>query len=746
MEDFLHWKDLEEKASFSYYSEQYGVKDGNLYFYCQQDGPQRIRNDPNCYKKRSGNRKGRIKTGAVCISMIKVKIQKDKTVAVEYHPGHNHEIDKSDLKHQPLPTVVNSFIKRQLAMGVSPSKLHKEIQGGKFSQKCGVSDSELSRCDFINVKRLRELRRRMAAENKLAPDDSTAVKMLVESLQSEGFDPVLLYKPNGSEVLIGPTCGDPLPNDIFMLAIHTREQSEMLQHACETVLIVDVTYDVELYGAQLVNLIGVDEFNRGFPLAHFISNQVDHSTLKYFFTAVKENFKMKINCVLSKEDPLLIDSMSANFDDTLCHLLCTWNFKISLEKELVERVANEELEDLMYRELCFIIDSQTESEFDELVDVFVKTHGDSQKSFVDFFIESCLPMKTKWAMCFRDFFHGHVDTLVYAEAFHTILTNLYVRRNPQQGIATLLDCLLEIGEDYFTRRNTAVNAEDMLNEISIRHRRGMQIPNSHVKMLQVTGKMSWLIQSQSKEDMTYHIVRSSTVCTWPDTCLFHCDGIDACNNLCSHMYVCTCADDALMCKHIHKIHTSFPVLEDFSDSHVDPLDCKSEEGEIVLSVPPDSLSAPSISVTDCPSDVEVVLSIPEDTMDPSSSMIDYGDIVVISVPGDDGSDSMPDTDGDEVVYYIQDGECYEQSPNDEDQEILDQSDQPHLIEESSDAIETENLTENDEGKREELQTFLAELQNGIQSENVVNALYPYLRDNLHKLTTQCRTVMSKSDD
>lgn len=590
---FTNWKSEEERQQLSYFSEQFGQKEGHYYFYCQQDGPRRshptkpasgdneveaedILEDepvrPPKRKKKSCNIKGRIKNNAICIAMMKVE-KTEEGVVVEYHPTHIHELHAADLKHQPLSDASNSYIKKYLQLGVSPRKILKVLRGDKFCRINRSNQVELTRDDFINLKTLRERQRKMAVEKSFNPDDATAVRMLVDFLLQEPYNSVLIYKPYGCKLFHGPDSASSLPLDIFMLGLQTKEQGEMMQMASSTILIVDATHDMDQYGCQLLNVVGVDELNRGYPLAHCISSKMDESTLQHFFAAIKERFPdMIINCVITDDDPALINAMNAGFQESLRHILCDWHFKRTLQKELHSKVRNSHLEDEMFKELCVLIDAQTESDFEKLLKAFVKKYKPGD--FVAYFEIYCVPKKMKWAKCFRRFPHGDVDTTMYVESFHNLVKTIYLKRKPNKRVESAANLLLEVEEDYFARRMTSIlivaPREQQLKDISERHIRGMSIPDDDVKEYDENGSKHWTVKSSGSDEICYHILRSSNVCTRPDMCFFHCVSNECHENLCAHMYLCTCPDEVLLCKHIHKVHSKYydeppPVPESVPD-------------------------------------------------------------------------------------------------------------------------------------------------------------------------------------
>ncbi|XP_035233223.1 uncharacterized protein LOC118205054, partial [Stegodyphus dumicola] len=104
-------------------------------------------------------------------------------------------------------------------------------------------------------------------------DDSLSVAAIVEKLRQESYDPILIYKPQGKPTLYGPKGLDTLS---FALGLQTKEQKEMMIK---------------------------DEFGSGYPVAHFISNQLDQDTMYNLFLSIKCVIpELNINCLMTDDD------------------------------------------------------------------------------------------------------------------------------------------------------------------------------------------------------------------------------------------------------------------------------------------------------------------------------------------------------------------------------------------------------------------------------------------------------------
>uniref|UniRef100_A0A8D9BR71 SWIM-type domain-containing protein n=1 Tax=Cacopsylla melanoneura TaxID=428564 RepID=A0A8D9BR71_9HEMI len=183
------------------------------------------------------------------------------------------------------------------------------------------------------------------------------------------------------------------------------------------------------------------------------------------------------------------------------------------------------------------------------------------KSFMEYFHTFCLSETKKWAMFARRFPHKNVDTTMYVESFHNILKSIYLKRRPNKRVDTLLNLLLQVEEDNYSRRNLSLvtnNREAVINSITQQHVKSVSILDNNVE--EVIGNSLWKVQSASNQtegdnnNSCYDVQRCASVCPLPEWCFYKCKS-PLCIGLCSHLYVCTCPTNSPLCKHIHKVHS-----------------------------------------------------------------------------------------------------------------------------------------------------------------------------------------------
>jgi len=554
-DEFFNWKNSEEVRTFSYYSQQFGRRDNRAYFYCQHDDPsggvERIPEESAERRKRGPNQKGRIKVGKLCFSMIHVHgVNKEGQLRVTYFPTHSHKPDAVDLKFQPTNAATRKYIKRQIANGLSAEKISERLKEEKSVFESG-SRAPL-RSDFISVRAIKE-QKRLYSKTVNCLDDER-VHEIVDNLLDSPNDPVLIFKPAGGAVVAGPETANVLPEEIFILGIQTKDQLEMTKKLCKS-LIIDVNCDVTHYGCKLLTVFGVDDMNRGYPLAHYISSNMDELVLKQFFCALREKCPyLRISALLTEGfDPRVINAARTGLgDDSIQHFVCIWSFLKDLQRKLHAKIEDGALVSSMFEDLCELVLAKTEAVFAENLSEFRSKYSESHPAFMRYFNCICIPKKTKWALCFRETSH----TVLYAQSFHNTLKSTYVKQELSKGLETLLQLLLQTEEDYYSKRHstgifTSPSRRAIINDnVKVRHSKASAL----TEVKQVIKNRLWAVSSKNC-DKVHQVVSCNTVCTNPNDCFIRCAD---CTDLCVHLYLCTCKDQNPLCKHIHKIHSAIP--------------------------------------------------------------------------------------------------------------------------------------------------------------------------------------------
>ena len=201
-----------------------------------------------------------------CLARMMAKVTSEGEVIVKYLKSHNHE-SKSKEKNSRESTVT------------VPDKT--------------VGDEMDNFCD--NYEPLQDL----VTSTSEYEDDYNILKCKVEELQTDSFSPILIYKPAEELTQIGPKSTD---DDLFLflIGIQTKVQFHMMENGIKHILCIDCTHFDSVF--YLVNFIVPDEFDLGYPVAHFITNRYDVKVFQAMVESIstrfqEHNLEWKINCL-----------------------------------------------------------------------------------------------------------------------------------------------------------------------------------------------------------------------------------------------------------------------------------------------------------------------------------------------------------------------------------------------------------------------------------------------------------------
>ena len=132
---------------------------------------------------------------------------------------------------------------------------------------------------------------------QLHPDDSTSTYLLVKKLQEEDFNIVLVYKPQGDQVVIGPKIYDELDvrKNLFAIGLQTKQHLDMFIKHGKKIVCIESTHETNRYEFPLVTLVAADEFNKGYTVGFFIS--MVHTVVRRIFHKFKKVMKSPIEAI-----------------------------------------------------------------------------------------------------------------------------------------------------------------------------------------------------------------------------------------------------------------------------------------------------------------------------------------------------------------------------------------------------------------------------------------------------------------
>ena len=249
---FSLWKcSEEEKNSFCYVKHGGSITNGTVkysYFYCNHSGV--------FHSTGSGQRNVKVqntsKIGATCIAHMKVEEDiTNGSCKVQYcqtHCGH-----KIELAHIRLPESSRMHIMAQLKDGISIGSIMDTIHDVSLSE--GVKRKHLI---IRNISRMLNL-----ANIEKHKNDQTSVSLWVQEAMAQEYNPVLIYKPQGSEnAIVGNV--DDMAKENFLLAVQTEFQRDaMKKFANGKAVCMDATLGTNVYDFLLITVMVIDTFGEG---------------------------------------------------------------------------------------------------------------------------------------------------------------------------------------------------------------------------------------------------------------------------------------------------------------------------------------------------------------------------------------------------------------------------------------------------------------------------------------------------
>lgn len=303
-----------------------------------------------------------------------------------------------------------------------------------------------------------------------------------------------------------------------MIALQTKDQRDLMIEGAKKILIVDDTHNITQYeNTRLLNVLVVDEHNFGWPVAHLISNSMTGSVIAYFATALKHVAKQadsefKINCLITDDDPAIINGFESGFASKIRHILCQWHLDKTLQKNIREK-SDPEMFQTIYDEIKIVIGTRHPDEFYHLYAAFLKKHENDSKAFVEYLKSHYSHRTEKWAMSSRvGIGHGNINTTSHVESFHNKLKFKYLQRIPNKRMDHIINVLLDIEKDDLGARKRLDMLGPAQPKAHLQHDRSLEIDD---KALSNISSSVWQItsnNSSTEESKVYFIEQVNQVC------------------------------------------------------------------------------------------------------------------------------------------------------------------------------------------------------------------------------------------
>lgn len=118
-------------------------------------------------------------------------------------------------------------------------------------------DQCVSRKHFITKSDIRNIR--VKVDDRIVKRHDDDATMMVAELEQEPFNPIVIFKPQGSMDDSHPA----LRTDSFVLVIQTQFQMEVYQKYASTILCIDSTHGTNQYRFKLISVVVPDEYGKG---------------------------------------------------------------------------------------------------------------------------------------------------------------------------------------------------------------------------------------------------------------------------------------------------------------------------------------------------------------------------------------------------------------------------------------------------------------------------------------------------
>jgi len=129
-------------------------------------------------------------------------------------------------------------------------------------------DSCVTRIHFLTKTDIRNIQAKVKDFSiKRHQNDAASVHLIVEELRNEPFNPILVYKPQGTAEPQYPM----LQVETFLLAIQTKFQKDLYEAHASTILCIDSTHGTNQYRFKLITCIVPDDHGKGMCASMMIS-------------------------------------------------------------------------------------------------------------------------------------------------------------------------------------------------------------------------------------------------------------------------------------------------------------------------------------------------------------------------------------------------------------------------------------------------------------------------------------------
>ena len=543
-EEFVAWKSEEERKTCTTYIQKCGSQTYSTgqhwYFYCNRAG----QHTSKSRGIRSLKTQGSCKTGTWCTAHIKA-VQNNITGKVDItfcHTHQNHELQLGHLRIQPS---TRQNIAAQLQQGVAINRIMDNIRED-ISQ--GINrDHLISKQDVRNIQHCYNIEGISRHAN-----DLTSVCSWVEELSSLPYNPVLVFKPQGTPQL--PSMENISVND-FVLGIQTEFQRDMLKKFGNSCICMDGTHGTNVYDFNLITILVIDEYGEGIPVAWLLANREDSTVLMEFLKEVRRTSGyLAPKWFMSDDADQFFNAWSGVFGKKgTKKILCSWHVDRSWRKAILLHIKDKETQIQVYHHLRILLTERVESQFRVYLQQFLTIIQGTSAEFLQYFRKHYCSKTEQWALCYRA--GTQVNTNMFIESFHRLLKVVYMEHKQNRRVDFLLHMLLKISRDKLYDRLQKVEKgknTHRMTEINKRHKSAESMVRQGIQASQSQNGY-WTVPSEAESYLDYMVRKLE------EHCKSNCKVVCGTCNACIHLYTCTCTDFLIhntVCKHIHLVHMS----------------------------------------------------------------------------------------------------------------------------------------------------------------------------------------------
>ena len=373
-------------------------------------------------------------------------------VAVQYCSTHNsHSIS---LGHLRIPSDTRLKIASKLYQGVSIENVLDDIRD--------KVDTSISREHLVTRQDIRNIKRQYNIGGiSRHKDDPISVNAWVKEMTSLPYNPVLLYKPQGT-----PDPDGHLADTGFILAIQTEFQRDTLSKFGNNAVCMDSTHGTNAYDFNLITAIVIDEYGEGIPVLWAISNRQDTDTI----TAVLKAVETRSGCVtpkwfMSDDAQQFFNAWEAVFGAEGCKkVLCAWHVDRSWRRALNNLVLNVTNRLEICYHLRVLLQERNEADFRVTLQQFLAFVEETELNFAAYFKTNYCTRLTQWAPCYRH--RTAVNTNMFLETFHRLVKVVYLQHKQNRCLDHLIATLMKTTRDKTFERLCKVEKGKNTHRIS----------------------------------------------------------------------------------------------------------------------------------------------------------------------------------------------------------------------------------------------------------------------------------------